>query len=68
VLIVAPSREFLKTLPNGKLPDRGDFKYYGMNQIERIRAWRQAMAQGQRMRDEFAEFVRNPVAGRILPL
>jgi hypothetical protein len=68
VLIVAPSREFLKTLPNGKLPDRGDFKYYGMNQIERIRVWRQAMAQGQRMRDEFAEFVRNPVAGRILPL
>jgi hypothetical protein len=68
VLIVAPSSEFLKTLPRGKLPDRSDFKYYGMDQAERIRVWRQAMAQGQYLRDELAGFVRNPDPARILPL
>jgi hypothetical protein len=65
VLIVAPSSEFLKTLPSNKLPDRSDFKSYGMYQDERIRAWRQAMAEGQRLRDEFAEFVRRPDLLRI---
>jgi hypothetical protein len=68
VLIVAPSSEFLKTLPRGKLPDRSDFKSYGMNQDGRIRAWRQAMAEGQRLRDEFAQFVREPDLARIRPL
>src|SRR5205085_1669198 len=65
VLIVAPSNEFLKTLPNGKLPDRSDFKSYGMRQDERIGVWRAAMAQGQQLRDEFAEFVRRPDIARI---
>jgi hypothetical protein len=65
VLIVAPSEAFLKTLPRGKLPDRNDFKFYGMNQDERIRVWRQAMAQGQVLRDELAEFVRKPDVARI---
>lgn len=68
VLIVAPSPEFLKTLPRGKLPDRGDFKFYGIKQDERIRDWRQAMGQGQRLRDEFAEFVARPDLARIRPI
>jgi hypothetical protein len=68
VLIVAPSAEFLKSLPRGKLPDRSDFKAYGMEQDARIRAWRQAMAEGQRLRDELAEFVRKPDVARIRPL
>jgi hypothetical protein len=68
VLIVAPSQAFLTSLPRNKLPDRSDFKSYGMNQDERIRAWRQAMAEGQRLRDEFAEFARQPDLSRIRPL
>jgi hypothetical protein len=68
VLIVAPSAEFLKTLPRGKLPDRNDFKFYGLDHDERIRNWRQAIGEGQRLRDEFAGFVRRPDLARIRPL
>ncbi|GAB3441467.1 patatin-like phospholipase family protein [Massilia solisilvae] len=60
VLIVAPSPEFKRTLPRAKLPDRSDFKYYGADQDERIRLWRQAIGQGERLRDEFAAFVEKP--------
>jgi hypothetical protein len=38
-----------------------------MDQDERIRNWRKAMAQGQRLRDEFAAFVRRPDISRIQP-
>jgi hypothetical protein len=65
VLIVAPSEEFRRTLPRGKLPDRNDFKFYGTNQDERIRIWRQAIADGQRLRDDFASFVDKPDLSRI---
>jgi hypothetical protein len=68
VLIVAPSPEFLRTLPRGKLPDRNDFKFYGLNHDERIRNWRQAIGEGQRLQDEFAGFVKRPDLARVRPL
>jgi hypothetical protein len=68
VLIVAPTPEFKAQLPRGKLPDRNDFKYYGLNQDERIRQWRHAMGEGERLRDEFAGFVAKPDLSRIRPL
>ena len=60
VVIIAPTREFLRTLPLGKLPDRKDFKHYGLNHDERIRKWKLAMSEGQRLRDELAAFVTTP--------
>jgi hypothetical protein len=68
VLIVAPSAEFKAKLPRGKLPDRNDFKYYGLDQDERIRKWRQAMGEGERLRDEFARFVEQPDLSRLRPI
>jgi hypothetical protein len=68
VLIVAPSREFLGRLPRGKLIDRSDFKHYGLDHDARIMAWRQAMEEGGRLRDEFAEFVTRPDLSRVLPI
>jgi predicted acylesterase/phospholipase RssA len=68
VLIVAPSQSFLKSLPRAKLPDRNDFKFYGMRQDERMRDWRQAMAEGERLRDELAEFAAHPDLSRIQPI
>jgi hypothetical protein len=65
VLIVAPSQEFKAKLPRRKLPDRNDFKYYGLDQDERIRQWRQAMGEGERLRDEFAQFAARPDLSRI---
>ncbi|TQK04960.1 patatin-like phospholipase family protein [Herbaspirillum sp. SJZ107] len=68
VLIVAPSREFLGGLPRGKLIDRSDFKFYGLNHDARILAWRQAMEEGERLRDAFAAFVEKPDIAQIRPL
>lgn len=68
VLIVAPSADFLRTLPRGKLPDRKDFKHYGLDHDARIRNWRQAVGQGQRLRDEFAAFAAAPDPARIRPI
>lgn len=68
MLIVAPSRAFLGGLPRGKIIDRSDFKFYGLNHDARIMAWRQAMAEGERLRDEFAAFVERPDLSRIRPI
>ncbi len=68
VLIVAPTREFLRTLPRGKLPDRKDFKHYGLDHDARIRNWNQAITQGQALRDEFAAFAARPDLSRLRPL
>ena len=65
VLIVAPTPAFLKTLPRGKLPDRSDFKHYGLNHDARIAAWSQAMREGQRLRDELAAFIARPDLSRL---
>ncbi|MGF6272287.1 hypothetical protein ABIB38_000629 [Massilia sp. UYP11] len=68
VLLVAPSREFLRTLPRAKLPDRADFTFYGLNHDERARTWKRAIGEGERLRDELAEFVLRPDPGRIKPI
>jgi hypothetical protein len=68
VLIVAPSPEFLRTLPRAKLPDRNDFKHYGLDHDERIRNWQRAIGEGQRLRDEFAAFVDKPDLSRVRSL
>lgn len=68
VLLVSPSRAFVQTLSRGKLPDRQDFLYYGLNHDFRIQNWRLAMSEGERLRDDFAAFVSDPSAHRIDPI
>ncbi|MFP5391396.1 MAG: patatin-like phospholipase family protein [Gammaproteobacteria bacterium] len=68
MIVVAPSAAFLRRLPGGKLPDRKDFTAYGLDHDGRIRAWQQAIGEGQRLRDAFAGFVRQPDLGRVAPL
>lgn len=57
VLLLAPSREYLATLPFGKLPDRSDFKRFLGKDQDRQRYWQTAMAQSRRLGDEFLELV-----------
>ena len=68
VLIVAPTAGFLRTLPRNKLPERQDFKHYGLDHDTRIRNWKKAMGEGQRLRDEFAAFVASPDLSRVMPI
>lgn len=52
---MAPSKEYLETLPDRKLPDRKDFETYVNNDQGRERAWRKAIAESDRLGDEFME-------------
>lgn len=55
VVLLAPRREWVATLPGGKLPDRSDFKAYGDDVDARMRAWHLALAESARLADEFAQ-------------
>ncbi|WP_166266892.1 patatin-like phospholipase family protein [Marinobacter caseinilyticus] len=57
VLLVAPSQEYLASLPNRKLPDRKDFERYVNDDAGREKAWRCAIAESDRLGDEFMELV-----------
>lgn len=57
VVLLAPSREYLATLPFGKLPDRSDFKRFVGKDKERQAYWRTAMENSRRLGDEFVELV-----------
>lgn len=66
-LLISPSPEFVARLPYGKIPDREDFVQ--LPDAERLRAWRQVLAEGQRMGDEFRELLASgKLAERIRPL
>ncbi|MCU0897569.1 MAG: patatin-like phospholipase family protein [Burkholderiales bacterium] len=60
VVLVAPSAEFVATLPNRKLPDRKDFARYGLDHDARMRDWMRAVAESERMAEAFARWVEKP--------
>jgi hypothetical protein len=57
VVVLAPRFDWVRTLPGAKLPDRGDFKSFGDDREGRMRAWRRALAESQRLADEFETLV-----------
>ena len=68
IILIAPSESLIAKLPNAKLPDRNDFYTYGQDHDQRIRDWRRAMQECQRMVDDFAGFVEQPGRITIKPL
>jgi hypothetical protein len=68
VVLLAPSREYLAKLPHGKLPDRKDFARYAHDDAARIRYWRLAISESERLAEAFHEFARRPDPSRVLPL
>lgn len=58
VVVLSPNPDWVQTLPGGKLPDRADFTRYGDDSSARIADWTRAVAESQRLRDEFAAAVR----------
>lgn len=60
VLLIAPSPAFIATLPNGTLPDRGDFKRYGEDHDRRNRDWRCAIGESERLAEAFARWLERP--------
>ena len=58
MLLLAPNPEWIARLPNGKLPDRKDFKT--LSHTERIRAWSTAVSMAKQLAEEFASWLERP--------
>ena len=67
VVLVAPSAEFIHSLPRRKLPDRTDFAFHDGNHALRMQEWQAAIGASAKLRDAFAHFVANPDPRALLP-
>ncbi len=54
VVVLAPDPVWVASLPNGKLPDRTDFKRYATDLAGRMKVWQRAVAESERLADELA--------------
>ncbi|NBW56036.1 MAG: phospholipase, partial [Betaproteobacteria bacterium] len=64
-VLLAPDPDWVRKLPNGKLPDRTDFSTYGQDLGSRVKVWQQAVSEAQRLADELAEWLLQPDFGRV---
>jgi hypothetical protein len=67
-IVLAPDREWVSRLPNGKLPDRNDFTHYGADLKARMTAWTTAASASAQLADEFAQWLDKPDMARVQPL
>jgi hypothetical protein len=65
MVLLAPSTEWIKSLPNGKLPDRSDFTHYGNDLQARVKAWSAAAAASQQLADDLAQWLERPDVGQV---
>ncbi len=63
MILLAPDPDWIKTLPNGKLPDRTDFTRYGPDLKSRVQAWQKAVRESERLADEFQAVLSNQTLG-----
>lgn len=68
MLVLAPDPEWVRRLPNGKLPDRTDFARYATDLQGRIQAWTAAARASVQLAEEFSQWLRSPDPSRIEPL
>ena len=57
VVVLAPTAEWARTLPDGKIPDRQDFHTYADNFAGREKAWSGAVSQSEQLVREFKDFL-----------
>lgn len=65
MVVLAPDPQWVRKLPDGKLPDRTDFSRFGMDVSARARVWQAAVAEAQRLADEWAQWLQRPDLSRI---
>jgi hypothetical protein len=56
VVLIAPSQEFVRSLPYGKIPDRNDFKH--MTTDKRIDYWHRVLGESERLAQDLRELVK----------
>jgi hypothetical protein len=67
-IVLAPNPEWVKTLPNSKLPDRSDFVTYASDFEGRVKVWQTAVTASQQMADEFAAWLAQPICSAVQAL
>jgi hypothetical protein len=65
---LAPNPEWVKTLPNGKLPDRKDFMTYDHDLAGRVKVWNAATQASQQLAEEFSRWLHKPDASLVQAL
>ncbi|MEO6015641.1 MAG: patatin-like phospholipase family protein [Polaromonas sp.] len=60
MVLLAPDPQWIKSLPNGKLPDRSDFTHYGTDLQARVKAWGTAVAASKQLADEWQAWLARP--------
>jgi hypothetical protein len=65
MIVLAPDPQWVRTLPNGKLPDRTDFARYHTDLQARIRDWTAAAHASRQLADEFAAWLEKPDPARV---
>ncbi len=68
MVVLAPNPDWVKSLPNSKLPDRTDFTHYGNDLDGRVKAWTAATRASQQMVDEFIAWLDKPDMNLVHPL
>ena len=68
MVLLAPNPDWVKTLPNAKLPDRTDFKRYGTDLHARVKAWSSAVSSSDQLADEWQQWLRRPDVSLVEPL
>jgi hypothetical protein len=64
-IVLAPDPDWVRTLPNAKLPDRTDFSRYGTDLQARVKAWTAAASASGQLADEFGEWLQRPDLSRV---
>ncbi len=57
VVMISPSISFIESLPNGKIPDRDDFRFYKGRNKERFACWQTVIKESRRIAEAFEEAV-----------
>jgi hypothetical protein len=65
MIVLAPDPQWIRALPNAKLPDRTDFTRYGRDLQGRVAAWTAAAQASRQLVDEFSEWLRHPDPARV---
>lgn len=60
MVVIAPSPQWVATLPNAKLPDRHDFVHYNNDFAGRVKVWQTAVDESQRLVHEFQDWLAKP--------
>ncbi|AOG23120.1 patatin-like phospholipase family protein [Acidovorax sp. RAC01] len=60
MVVLSPDPEWVRSLPNAKLPDRNDFTHYGTDSAARAQAWLTATRASQQLVDEWAQWLDKP--------